>query len=478
MKGFKNDISNELLNSSQFPLPKYIMIDKKNLTHESHLTFSPNLMQWSDNLLIIDLTTTSSFWRKKGSVMNLSPIGLIQSILNQLEIKRTVFSDNIWKGITLFYFMKSRDLEGTIDLNSSFGKKIYEQLNWFAWFKFIQSYGEHLQLIKRKGFNLKKFQKQCFTMRSTVKKLNLLSPWDLKEADENALQRRYGPVIADLWSQLFGRKTKICDLWIPWKPKPPIQIHRTLEYPLNKWDQLVPFIQQDLNQFFLMSNWISGLQIIKFNWIIYFEDHGDVLIPVEFRYPHDITTEKNHHKTSLFLFEKALLKTISEKNEIDNDLLTDSPALSWSFEITDWMVFPDQVLTIFGTEPSKEDWGLQLNKLENKLSVPLIEFSIKPDWIATNCYEVGGATCNRFEKHQFVWKQSAKSKPIFLFQTPEPLKFRGKLQFLERNMIKWWKQPYSNFHYLDFFKLTDRFQKSFWVAKDPEQNWWVHGIFG
>lgn len=477
----------------------YIAIKSNEFTPEGAQTITPRIMNWSKNCWILDFSITIEYWRRNRTHIRESIVPLIEEAIkrsmNDSKNQKSFcycasLANNPWKAILLLYSMEDKGLEGYLDFESGFGKTIYENLPNKVWWKCLKKISYHFKQAKIKGYNPQKFLQQTRHMKQSMERLGMDTPISFKCIDPNDLQRRFGEALMELWLMAFSdssnKKEGInFESIFPWHSyflKETPKIKRNLDYPITQWDEIEPFLNEDLNKLCLLNSFSSNERLVSLKWHINLHDMSSIQILISFRHPHNLHTEYPHQKTALLQAYYSFTKTIEKSsNEWDDDYLSMPVIVSWEVIILEKLLLTPQAFDLFGERDNEYEALLQL---ENRLPIKIKRYDLVCDWNPEDSYKEVSENC----KDNSIYKELYPSlislgikRPLFIYR--EPIEIRNKKtlvtdNFLERTMDKWWRSTSFNSRQRDYYCLMDNKKRCFWVFHDTNGKWYIHGIFG
>lgn len=464
------------------------------------------VMQWTETILIMNLTRFYSYWKNQSLKARIHPLSLWRKIFNHLlgeeagESHPNIISisssysaccaRNPWTAVLLLYALKERGGKGLISRNSKFGRSLFEEISWKAWWQAISILEEHLLTSKIKRGNQATFKKQCHRLKLAAVRLGFKRPGNMDILNRTGVKKRFGTLMADIWNWTYGEFPReiqtIHQTGFPWKTKqfvePPF-VRRYLDYPLSLWEQFTPLLIEDLDK--LCS---TGQRVVKLDWDIKLENMPELHIPICFRNPHDLKSEEGEHRTTLlqagYGFKSVMEKKFPPPTN-PGDIYSMPPILGWELKISASLSLPNIVLDIFGNAGEKDSDLDILLRLENELPVRLSRFAAQSDWLPEDSYLKKDLNAEEVSLTDSELDRSleavAENRPLYIRHSPMPIEeFNGKTgsKFLESTMNKWWRADNTTDIERDYFKHIDPEGNSFWIFRDTSGHWYQHGIFG
>jgi hypothetical protein len=496
-------------------LPPFLAIYAKDSCAQDVQTLTPRVMQWSDDgVWILDLRTCLTFWTTKANSLGIDTVALIRMVLQcqfasedseQISIGEAagyqgVLANSPWRAVLLLNYVRERNLGGLINFASAYAGNLRKELSWNAWWETAVSICNHFEKVNRRHFTRLAFQSQCAQMQRTIKRLGTSNPWELKQADSLAVGRRFGTALRDLWQWTWSdtdtdpsrglsqNSEHLFTSGFPWQSylqKEVPTITRHLDDPLLEWDFLEPLLQEDLCRICDLDSWDSREGVMRLEWRVVSYDLTILDIPVCFRHPHSLASERNSCFTTTTLqayysFNQAVKNTAGPYEE-EGFSDPPSPVISWQLMISERLQLSNKIIDLFGTSATDSS---ALMDLENRLPIPLLGYDICNDWVPEDSYATSQDQDVRLDDINNKMAPSfyalARRRPLFLYPKPIFLDSHGASaawRFLERIMTKWWNATDKQSAQRDYYQLTGADRRLMWVFKDLCGNWYIHGIF-
>lgn len=505
------------------PLPSFMAVCAIDANVKTIQAFTPRFMEWSkQGIWILDLRICRSFWTAKAHALGMDTVALIRKALqehftqeHQSHITighnagyQAVLADSPWQAVLFLNYIKDRNLGGLVNLHSPFAKNFRKELSWQAWWETVAAIVEHLTATKLKSFSSSYFHNQCCQMQRAVKRLGVATPWDLREADSLAVGRRFGSVLRDLWRWTWEntehRATNrqlpheedahstdgIFDFanGFPWRGvtvKEAPAIARHLDDPLLEWDYIEPLLQEDLGRICDLDSWDARDGVVRLEWRVVSYDLTILEIPICFRHPHSLASERNRSfmTTTLqayYSFHQAMKNAIAADHE-DSPIHPVSPIISWQIIVAERIQLTDRIKSLFATDEG--DYS-DLLALENRLPIHLVGYSLSDDWLPEDSYrleaEIDIANKLNHQRSSPSFMAQSRMRPLFIYKNPiffdHQAPSAGRV-FVERIMTKWWKLKDQESLQRDYYRFPGPDKQLLWVFKDLLGHWYIHGIF-
>jgi len=488
----------------------YIALETGESDPEKLHSLTATVMRWSEDVWILDMSGFYGYWQSRASASNSTAVALWRGMLGRvfgetMDLEPTKVADlspayraacasHPWISVLMLYAMMERNVRGLILEKSRFGRTLLEELSWDVWWKGEEVIGNHFDKAKVRGFKPAPFRKRSRRLKQAAVRLGLNRPDAMKILNYSGMKRRFGVEAARLWGWMYGEKNpeevSPGQTGFPWREyrfgDPPV-VNRCLDYPLISWEQLVPFLNEDLDKL-AGSLRVSGEHVNRIDWRVVLENMLELQIPICFRNPHDLEREKGNHLTTIlqakYAFESAMREAFPPESSNEEIYATPS-VLNWELQLTATLVIPNVFYDIFGEAQEKETDNEILRRVENELPVNLDRFYLQKDWLPEDSYAIEDET----SVAAFGWESEsdrslnavAEERPLYIRRKPLPLKKMDSSQagqFLESTMDKWWKNSTAPILERHYFKHIDPDGNAVWIFQDSTGNWYQHGIFG
>ena len=451
-------------------------------------SLTPLVMHWSENIWLFNLSPCYSYWHahSKSSGQTIHEIlqGLIQRYLTD-KMYYASLAPHPWQAILLNNLMVERHLHGFVSHSSPFGRSLYNQLTWDAWWEAAQQISKNLALIYNQT-DIDSFQKNLRRMTKSIERLRIKTPKSFSEVGTNGIRRRYGYIIGLLWEwYLFTPEHTWLDELDSF-PFHNIENHenprcqRVMDYSIDKWEQIEPLLKQDFNKLCHHKSYAKGFFVLSLEWKLTLQDLRTFTVPITFRHPHDLRKHFPEQRPALlqayYNFSKVSEEAFTSYLEID---MQPPPVSSWSIKVIDAMTSTYQANHIFDEDYKDQE---TLQSIDNQLQYPLNSYYMGENWTPEDCLYLEPpheALTNTNHKNSMLLAN--RNRPLFIMKDIEPLEqspaTSSLWQFQERIMSKWW-QSAASFGQRDYYILVNHKKQHLWVFKDQNNKWFLHGIFG
>ena len=455
-------------------------------------TLSPRVMRWSEDVTLIDLTPTQSYWQQQACERGVSFVEMLMHTmahdpLQSSDHQTSVLATNPWQAVLALKTFAHRNTGTFLDLSSGLGKNIHRDLAWDDWWASCEEFSHHLHVIDRKTSAPTSLRRNMRAMQQTIERLQATKPAALKELDTPSIQRRFGITLARLWDWAWQR-SELRPEEFPWvflKPQVTPEVSRHIDHPVREWDHIESFLREDLDRLCHLACWHASERVVSLEWVLSLANSPAITVPVLFRHPHHIHRETGHHKTTLLQAFYAWSSTMSSKLRqsqfkqdalfIDHDSIT-----GWHLRVSERLIIPPQMRSLFLDDLSSPT--TRLRDLENSLPTALERYDITTDWTPEGSWEThrGDDDENSSIDRPGLFAQFER-RPLFIFENPEPLTIKHRSSgwfFCERVMRKWWESEETTAHTRDYYMRIENNHHLQWVFRDQKGDFYVHGIYG
>lgn len=486
-------------------IPRYVCLESETEEIEVIQCLSSHVMQWDEHLWLLDIQNFRSFWKRQSQSLQ-QDIGTVwKDVLSRTLIEEASESDeNIialspgfrascahdpWKAILLMLQMQERNIQGLQTMGSRLGQGLYQETPWKTWWHAVKQLEVHLATHSSKTYRQAAFPGKCKRFKQAMEQLNIESPWQMKQFNHTAMQRRYGALLANLWKWSVDEScvedTAFWQSSFPWQTKKfteAVTISRCLSYPLSFWQHIEPVLLEDLDKLCTLTSSCHQEAVTRLHWSLMLDDLSPIEVPILFRNPHELKSEKGHHKTALLQAYYGFLKAIEEQTPSGQALPGEclfAPIFAWDLSIEEKLVLTRATLDLFGEWHLENSATSELLELENQLSTPLHRYHYDEHWHPESAYQ---SVVLNDEKEvsphaQRSLQAVAIERPLMVFKEPtvysEPV-HPAQLEFLEAVMGQWWNREA---HERIYYKYTDPDRQELWIFRDPSGLWYLHGIF-
>jgi len=454
------------------------------------------IMLWSEEekIWLIDLRPFSSYWQTRAQSSRLPLMSVLRKVLHQVFVpnQRKAKQDVLelippfqascavspWKALLLLLSLRERNTKAFVSEEQDFARTLMRELSWSVWWQALEQLNKHLPSKERNALS-----QGSRRLEHAVARLGFRNVQNMSVLNAPGVRRRFGKAIAEIWQWSFafskddelGENTHLLYSF-PWKNfvfNTPVEIPRHLEFPLQMWEHIEPFLHEDLER--LCEHSSASIRITKLLWKVTFDDLSILNIPIEFRHPHDLHKQKGDHKTVLLQAYYAF------KTLVEDAVQGDPPypsVLSWRLVLEQSLVIPPWVRDLFG-EASQSNADEELLQLENNLNIPLRRFEEREDWLPEDSFAPWNPVLASKQTRNTSYRRLALRRPLFLYKEPQNCREgTHKPVFLESTMTKWWRAKEDGRWQRSYYKRVDEKGQAFWIYQDSTGQWFTHGNFG
>ena len=492
------------------------------------LQLSPKVMVWSQDCYIVSLTPTLSYWENIAKQHARSCFDLWQHIL-QSELKGhnmyAVLCAHPWPGLITVATMLELGIRGFYSWDTAYIQNIYRHFSWETWW---QISGQYLNHTTEHGFEnyswREKTLKALGQLKKTAKRLACERPQQLCSLPDEQIRRRFGSVIQQLWQWSFvepkkHKKDNLFPCVFPWHfyenlQKPTVKRH--IDGHLESWQQIEEGLREDLNRLCFLKSFNQKEYTVELEWRLVLHNLGEIPVLISFRHPHSLPAEIPSQRTALLQIQYAF----EEKMKIEGKKYIDiespmPPIIAWSLSVESSLL-PSNNFTLIFNELNQDH--NELIQLENKLHIPLNSYKSIDHWIPEHAFANQGELEQK--QHQKAMEAVGAIRPLFIYENPQSFEHKDTSAmwvFLERTMDCWWltqgqdvggaclkssKDKASRSEQQQFTKVNEqrsdednaefglfkqalrrdyysyvKGDKRYWVYRDADKKWYIHGIF-
>jgi hypothetical protein len=476
---------------------RYLAIIQEDLNPKELGALSPVLMAWTDDLWLIDLQSCLTYWQHQAHKVQKSLVNFLRSLLNKIlpeDRYHAALNHQPWPAILLARVMQDKALSGLLTLNSEIGRNIYHAMPWSIW---LQACDEYLTVcLNRQHVSAGKYSQHrthLQRLQRSISRLGIRSPAQIENLPPQQIRRRFGTLIAHLWSTSFpflytqnNMKNSLEEMTaFPWESYELVEKpcrKRVLDYPLMEWDHMNRLLCEDFNALCLLSSFKESECIISLEWRVVLQDLTEIPITIFFRHPHALHREAPHQRTALlqayYQFSRLRQKLAQHYQDTDSPV---PPFISWELTITGTLTVTPLESLLFHDSHDES----KLIDLENRLPIALEAYDMQTSWVPEDAYVATSkhqknpdpSQPSPAEHHSL--NSAARLRPLYIH--PKPRAFQqigqsGLWRFRERTMDKWWQSQRSP-HSRDYYQYICQ-GKHLWIFQNSAGEWYVHGIYG
>lgn len=444
-------------------LHRYLVL-KADIPKDSDLRFSisPEVMHWEKDIWIIDLGRTRRYWLAASYMKECDAAEIIQVEWKKHHIpyQKAISCEHPWQGLCL---LDSLPISLKIfDFNQNFCQNLLKTLSWTDWLSpadcLIQKLEDNL-----KNSRIQRFRSKQSQLLRAMERLGMECPYDIKEADSSSMQKRFGFWVSKLWEWTFPESKTGLPLfqtfhdlnefvWLAQTPVNPPKVFRYLEYSIEAWDHIAPFLQEDfelINKKFFQQKQLSAC---SFTWTLELYNGEQIEVVIPFRNPYAIYSDAPLFETGLtqarHQFEAWQTKVQEEK------AYSDYPE---AFKIVAWSLACEKSIFCNAWEQklstgSEQVDYLKIIELENKLPKSIDQYQSEKSFLLKS-YRPKDLETPYLETSS-LWTAAGNMRPLYRYHKAIPHKsLPYKSYFLEKNTRNWWEDSHPMSYNQDFYKV-------------------------
>lgn len=503
MKGASKSVIrlNQLTAADSFPA--YVAIHSPQVA-ENPFALSPNVMLWSDDILLCKVDDCEQFWLAQQQKYQCDLNQLFDQILNHHFGAEyiAVFANHPWQCLVYLDYQMNQKSQGVYFLQSLLNRNIYKSLSWQFWFAPQQTLIHHLEQIKAKQFNPASFRSKQAQLKRFINRIGLTGPFDLQQADDHAITRRFDVWAGKIWRWTFVRSscsqssdaqtsnTQTSDLqcfpWIPFAEPLRPTVSRDLEYPLNQWSHIQVLLCEDFEKLCMQFEGNENEHINRMLWKITLFNEQVIDVELSFRHPYSLHRELPEFKTAMYqawYVYDDLMRQLRRRDK-DLDLPETMPLASWSVEVCERIQLPPVLWDLFAHDNLEDDSSdakfQNIRELQNKLPTLIEAYHCEANFCPECSFEtspIGNTPDTAFDHLQ--WSASSNQRPLFYHPESQQIDIPSikPHQFLERCASRWWLLDDSINQSKDYYVLKDNKGHASWVYRDGKGQWFKQGEY-
>ncbi len=416
---------------------------------------SPKIMHWHKQIWLVDLTPCLSYWQTISQRDDIIP--WIKDMLPSIcgDDVQSYHHHHPWLAIL---GLKSESYDPFL-------------ISWDLWRETAE---EYVAIKPAASVHDKQtFRRDLERMQRMVSRLTLKNPAELRTAHPTAIRTRFGSILEQLWEWTFiDIRSQFFTTGFPWvgmKDEEPPHISRHLEQPIQTWDDIAPWLTEDLD---FLCNLINH-KVLTLTWDLLLYDLTTKSVEINFRHPHHLHREKGHHKTAL---AQALYSYERTAHAAHTDYPASTLITGWNLKMTHGIATTPWSHLYFDDQDAIAQTSLLA--LENRVKVPLEHYQMTADWTPEDSYRTTDQkTVPKATPSLLI---TAKERPLYLYQTPQPVSGQllvKKTAFTERTMRKWWNEEPTDLT-RDYYQVIDHKKRHLWAYREKAGTWVIQGLFG
>ncbi len=463
--------------------PAYVAIYSQQAV-ANPFALSPTAMQWSERILLCRINDCEQFWLAQKQRYACDLEQLFDPIMRYHHGADyiAVFANHPWQCLVYLSFQIHRQVRGIYFLQSLLNRNIYQLLDWEFWFAPQDSLITHLETSRARRFNAVAFRARQAQLKRFISRTGLAGPFELKQADHQAMTRRFDAWAGKIWRWTFDTASDLQDFpWVALAPAQRPTVSRELEYPLNQWCYIEALLREDFERLCEQFKFNESEHINRILWRITLFNDQKICVELSFRHPYSLHRELPAFKTALYqawyVYDDLMRKL--QARDKDLDLPEAMPFIGWRVEICERIHLPPMLWDLFtdaGADVRRQD----LCELQNKLPVPIEAYRCEASFYPEQSFGAvppGALAEPPFDHYQ--WSSSSTYRPLFYYQSPTEIEtptIRPEI-FLERCASRWWIHEDPERQNRDYYVLKDAQGRASWVYRDGNGRWFKQGEY-
>ena len=445
---------------------------------------SPAAMRWGGEIGLSRLEDCRLFWLSQKKKLRCKLSDLFEPLLRHHcgENYLAVFADHPWQCLLYLYYQIRRNGRGLYLLQSRLDQNIFKSLDWACWFAAQEALPDHWLALKAKGFNPDAFHARQAQLQRFIARIGVSCPAEMKQADANAMTRRFGKWLGLTWRWSFTDSKALQGFpWLPFEGKRTPCVSRDLEYPVNQWAYIEVLLREDFSRLGEQFRHDDCEHINRMNWEITLFNYQVMNVELSFRHPYSLHRDLPDCATALYqaryIYDDMMRRLSSREHDLD--LPESMPFIGWRVSVCERIRLAPQLWDLFARELEQIDYR-QILALQNKLPLAFESYRTDASFYPETSFcrtPLGTAPAHDFDTLQ--WSSSAANKPLFCYPEARPIDIPSRMQkvFLERNSEQWWLGEGSLKTLRDYFMLQDHRGRRSWAYRDSQGRWFKQGEF-
>ncbi len=466
---------------------------------ETLQALSPDIMQLTDSIYVVDLHIVESYWRKAALQKKMKLNDFLDQVItkNKSESPIYLFCQHPFQGLVFFNHLKNLDSCGVFRTNALFSKKVYQNMGWYPWFvsaRQIHDCIEAAQCLKKERQN---FSSQLSKLSRFVERMDLQEFSNLEQAHFFEISRRFKGFIGLLWKWTFQKPHKSIDHqqaslltfehyekldgfpWIPYFIQPPTKIDNILDYPVSEWEALCDSLLYDFEKLSQQDKLRAPYKVIEMRWRLTLFDMSQVEKTLQFKHPLCLEREQERGFSTLEKqFQFAFDQFRNDLQSRDQELQwVNTPLLvSWSIEVSKGLILTEKTDWLDLEEQMHKMHHQDLMNLNNKVKTGLQSFKVFETFIPGLDFA-----------HKDLLEEVTASEPEALLHLPRPFYILPEeeeisadsikhWQFLDRTSSDWWNRQDALDSYRDCFLCELKDQEFVFAYRNYQGRWFRYGF--
>lgn len=428
---------------------------------------SPRRMLWESHVWLIDLQPVKSYWALQ---LGITPWKL-SIFLERLPSPADCYIAGAYDPATalmLLHEMRSRKLVGNLAIDGIFGTKIFIDSRWSTLWHLADCLGRVWQHIRPKGFTLSSYLRKLAHFQAMQNPLGLKKPILLSQRPPASLMARMDPFLSSLvcWIYHPSQPTR-CDFpWIPWEPQIYPSVQRILDFTVESWDVLQPWLIEDVDHLAKDPFWHGSYGLVAWTWFLFLKDGQEIRLAGRFRHTYHLHDGRGHHETYIFQMKQSFFQDIPNLKMISEGII------GWKIQVDEISQETRVNLDLFGLQENIDI----LQNIENQCTVPLHRACvIHHGFITSNQSHDNQKKCLKAMVPSIL--ALYQHRPLFRLRIPRPIMATefSIIRPLEAMTIPFWDKDEESLH-TSYYLGVDRQDRLLWLKKVRSQ-WILVGYF-
>ncbi len=462
--------------------PAYVAIHSEQAG--SPYALSPTVMRWSENIHLSKLEDCRQFWLNQKKKLRCKLQQVFDPVLRHHygDAYLAVFAGHPWQCLLYMQYQLQHQGSGFFFLQSRLDQNIYRRLDWDNWFSTQDQLVGHLLAFNAKGFREDSFRGRQSQFKRFIQRIGVATPFAMKQADANAIARRFGVWMGRIWSwNSTGSSELALFPWIELEQGKHPCVTRDLEYPVNSWAFIEVLLREDFSRLCDQFYRDDGEHVNRMQWQITLFNDQKINVELSFRHPYSLHRDMPEFNTAIYqaryIYDDLIGKL--QARDSDLDLPETMPFIAWQVEVCERIQLPPMLWELFARQSDQIDYQ-QIMSLQNKLPVAFECYHSDPSFYPEQSFQsvsIGTEPSPPFDDYQ--WSGSSSGRPLFYYADVQAIDVPSGMQkfFLERNSNQWWLAEDALQSIRDYFVLKDHKGRASWVYRDGNGNWFKQGEY-
>lgn len=466
---------------------RYVAVELPDATPEQVQCLTSHVMQWRDDVWLMDLAPVWSYWRRQAArarmdarllwrqvlQRSLHPESLLGGVIPLQSQFRAVAATHPWLGLLLLNRMRERNLSGFLTQHSDSATQLWRNMSWDVWWDCADDVAQHWEELGIKKFRGPVFRQDKIKLMRAVRRLNLARPTDMKPISVEEIRRRFGAWWAEIWQWTWqSLLSKESFPWKAWKYPHPPHVTRHLDEALWHWSHMEEMLRDDFDRLSDRLTERHRVQLLRWDWVK--SDASTESLFVRFRHPHALHQERGTQQTALLQTFYQFESWQRQQKAMEEEGIVPPYIVSWRLAVEQSLILVPIIQDLFDGLNEEQEGEQALSRLENELPIPLHRFDYGAEWLPERSSVPFGMGVGDISRR--TYQATARRRPLFLYRTPQPLNESvSRYQFLESVGERWWDGGSALER--QYFRITTTRQQELWAFRDAKGAWWIHGVF-